>query len=54
VDLNVLRANVRDVNPNAPVFELSCKTGQGLPAWLEWLDSAVAARNAARRTAATA
>jgi hydrogenase nickel incorporation protein HypB len=54
VDLNVLRANVRDVNPNAPVFELSCKTGQGLSAWLEWLDSAVAARKAARRSAATA
>jgi hydrogenase nickel incorporation protein HypB len=54
VDLNVLRANVRDVNPKAPVFELSCKTGEGLPAWLDWLGSSVAARTASRHSTVSA
>jgi hydrogenase nickel incorporation protein HypB len=30
-------AAVRALNPSAPVFELSCRTGQGLPAWVDWL-----------------
>jgi hydrogenase nickel incorporation protein HypB len=28
---------VRALNPAAPVFELSCRTGQGLAAWVDWL-----------------
>jgi hydrogenase nickel incorporation protein HypB len=28
---------VRGVNPEAPVLELSCRTGQGLEAWFDWL-----------------
>lgn len=43
VDLELLRANVRDVNPRVPIFALSCRTGQGLPAWLAWLAAEVAA-----------
>jgi hydrogenase nickel incorporation protein HypB len=54
VDLKVLRANVRDVNPKAPVFELSCKTGEGFPAWLDWLGSAVAARTVSRHSTVSA
>jgi hydrogenase nickel incorporation protein HypB len=43
VDLELLRANVRDVNPRVPIFALSCRTGQGLAAWLAWLAAEVAA-----------
>jgi hydrogenase nickel incorporation protein HypB len=28
---------VRALNPRAPVLELSCRTGQGLDAWVNWL-----------------
>ena len=28
---------VRALNPGAPIFELSCRTGLGLAAWLDWL-----------------
>ena len=28
---------VRGVNPAAPVLELSCRTGQGVDAWLDWV-----------------
>jgi hydrogenase nickel incorporation protein HypB len=54
VDLTVLRANVRDVNPKAPIFELSSTTGQGFEAWIEWLGSAVAKRKQLKRAAVSA
>ena len=44
VDLRELEKNVREVNPSATVFPLSCKTGAGLDMWLEWLRQAVLAR----------
>jgi len=44
VDLRELEKNVREVNPSATVFPLSCKTGAGLEMWLEWLRQAVLAR----------
>ena len=28
---------VRALNPQAPIFEVSCKTGEGIAAWAEWL-----------------
>jgi hydrogenase nickel incorporation protein HypB len=28
---------VRALNPEAPIFEVSCKTGEGIAAWAEWL-----------------
>jgi hydrogenase nickel incorporation protein HypB len=31
------RRRVRRLNPGAPVFEVSCKTGQGIEAWCAWL-----------------
>lgn len=38
-DLPALRQNVRAVAPQARVFELSARTGEGLDAWLAWLRS---------------
>lgn len=29
--------SVRALNQTAPIFELSCRTGQGVAAWLDWL-----------------
>jgi hydrogenase nickel incorporation protein HypB len=31
------RRFVRGINPRAPILELSCRTGEGLEAWLDWV-----------------
>jgi hydrogenase nickel incorporation protein HypB len=36
-DMKRFKKGVKAVNPEAPVFELSCKTGEGLNAWITWL-----------------
>lgn len=36
-DLEALRRNVRAVAPQARVFELSARSGEGMPRWLDWL-----------------
>jgi len=51
VDLAELEKNVREVNPNAKVVTLSCKTGEGLDAWLNWLRDAIASRKMASMNA---
>jgi len=33
----VFYSDLRALNRRAPVFELSCRTGQGLAIWLDWL-----------------
>lgn len=42
-----LRANALAVNPDLAVFEISCLTGQGLDAWLDWVRGKLAAKRAA-------
>jgi hydrogenase nickel incorporation protein HypB len=39
VDFNVnqCRENLKRICPNAPIFEFSCRTGEGLNAWHDWL-----------------
>ncbi|MGI8858250.1 MAG: hydrogenase nickel incorporation protein HypB [Thermomicrobiales bacterium] len=29
--------SVRALNPHAPIFEVSCRTGEGIPVWADWL-----------------
>jgi len=41
VDVKELAANVREVNPNASIFALSSRTGEGMSAWTNWLQQAV-------------
>jgi hydrogenase nickel incorporation protein HypB len=41
VDLNELKANIADVNPNATMFALSARTGEGMTAWTNWLQNAI-------------
>jgi hydrogenase nickel incorporation protein HypB len=36
-DAQAFRTAVRALNAEAPLFEVSCKTGEGLDAWVEWL-----------------
>jgi hydrogenase nickel incorporation protein HypB len=36
-DREVFRTTFRALNADAPLFEVSCKTGEGLAAWVEWL-----------------
>jgi hydrogenase nickel incorporation protein HypB len=36
-DLEAFRKLVTGLNAGVQVFEVSCKTGEGIPAWAEWL-----------------
>ena len=42
------RANVARVNPGLPVIELSARTGQGIDAWLAWLEAEAAVAKGGR------
>jgi len=50
VDPGELEKNVREVSPKATVFPVSCKTGEGLDMWREWLRQAIIARALLQRT----
>jgi hydrogenase nickel incorporation protein HypB len=41
VELEELRRNVLAVNPHAAIFPLSCRTGEGLEAWVRWLGNRI-------------
>ncbi len=45
-DMEALRRHALDINPGLTVFELSCTTGAGLPAWCAWLSGQIAAAHA--------
>ena len=36
-DVNYFRRGLEMVNPNAPLFLVSCRTGEGLDSWVDWL-----------------
>jgi hydrogenase nickel incorporation protein HypB len=42
VSLDELTRNVRDVNPWAPIFPVSCRTGEGITDWVSWLRTQIA------------
>lgn len=44
VDLDLIRANIRRVNPTLPVLALSSRTGEGMDGWLSWLENGVAGK----------
>ena len=37
-DVETVKKNALTINPNLQIFEISCKTGQGLNDWIEWLN----------------
>jgi hydrogenase nickel incorporation protein HypB len=47
-DAEAFERGVRMVNPAAPIFRVSCRTGEGVEEWVEWLRSRVAPTLAAR------
>ncbi len=53
LDMHAIEANARQVNPSIEILGLSCKTGQGVGAWLDWLARRrVALRDSASHTEA--
>ncbi|WP_034623116.1 hydrogenase nickel incorporation protein HypB [Desulfovermiculus halophilus] len=45
-DLDVLRERAGQLNPELTVLPLSCKTGQGMQGWIQWLAEEVRAHQA--------
>ncbi len=43
-DMQKLRERVLRLNPAMEIFEVSCRTGEGIPRWAEWIKSRVLAR----------
>jgi len=37
VDINKIKKDALSLNPELKIFEVSCKTGEGLSAWTDWL-----------------
>lgn len=37
VDMDKIRKDALSLNPSIKIFEVSCKTGEGIDAWIEWL-----------------
>ena len=50
VDLDLYEENLRRVNPGIEILRVSARTGEGMAAWLDWLQAATARK--ATRTAA--
>jgi len=42
-DIQIIRESARQLNANQEIFEISCRTGEGLPVWLAWLERKVRA-----------
>jgi hydrogenase nickel incorporation protein HypB len=47
VSVDELRQNVLDVSPHATVLPISCRTGEGLDQWIEWLAGQIESKKAA-------
>jgi len=45
-DVKVMRERALQLNGDLTIFEVSCRTGQGLEAWFQWLREQVAMRKA--------
>jgi hydrogenase nickel incorporation protein HypB len=48
-DMDYFRAGVEALNPELVTFPLSCRSGEGLQPWLDWLTAAVEAHQASKR-----
>jgi len=54
VDMAAIVDNVRKVNPVAEILQLSARSGDGMDAWLAWVDREAATARAARTAPAAA
>jgi len=41
VSLEELEKNVKEVNPKAVIFPISCRTGEGIENWIEWFKNKI-------------
>ncbi len=48
VSLDELRRNVREVNPEAQIIPVSCRTGEGIDDWIIWLKNRMARARSSR------
>ncbi len=48
VSLEELCNNVREVNPEAGIFPVSCRSGEGIEDWMEWLIRSIEASRRSR------
>ncbi len=46
-DVKKIRQRCRQLNPQQEVFEISCRTGDGLAAWFSWLENRIGERKKA-------
>lgn len=46
VNLDELRRHVLEVSPDTVIFPISCRTGEGLEAWIDWLKRRIASSQA--------
>jgi len=40
-DLNAIHERARHLNPTQKIFDISCRTGEGLEAWTAWLEARI-------------
>lgn len=40
-NMDAMEQRVRRLNPNIKIIQISCKTGEGISAWTEWLENEV-------------
>lgn len=40
VDIDKIKTDIKKLNPSAVIFEVSCKTGEGIQGWIDWLKTA--------------
>lgn len=43
-DLSKIQERARQLNPEQAIFEVSCRTGDGLESWFAWLEAQIASR----------
>jgi hydrogenase nickel incorporation protein HypB len=48
-DVGKIRERARQINGRQEIFEISCRTGEGLPAWFSWLEQKVQEKKQARQ-----
>lgn len=42
-DLEAMRNDILKINPDIKIFEISCRTGEGIQEWIDWLSEQVRA-----------
>ena len=45
VDLDLYEENLRRVNPGIEIIRISARTGEGMEAWVQWLETNLATKS---------